>query len=266
MTDMLEEQELYSAPAILPVYIAWGSVGWVNDPDTVSLGTGTDDGRTLVKVTLKNGAPQGRPHADDGAFNGYQILAQLGAPMWTVPARGTRVQVSFPDGDIETPGNGAITFVAQASPTRRFGRQKTVLDFTGKDVVIVGKSVTMIEETNSSFVNVGVNGAKVVSSGSGFFVRDADLAVKVLDADGNLRTYITAGKDDISIVRASEPANPVVVSLTTTGVGMTGAYITAEFTTAMKLGRNASPATPVLLGLSGPAGAPSTCIWGAPTP
>lgn len=264
---MIDETELFEPDATaLPLVCTWATVGHPGDPDVVSLGADENDGVTLVKVTLKHGAPTGKPMADDGGFNGQRIVAQVGAPSWDTPARGARVVVMFPDGDIQTPGNGVIVFRAGTSPTRRFGRRKTVMDFTGKDVVIIGKSVTLIDDTAKHFVNVGVNGAKLASSGSGFFVKNTDLSAKVLDADGNVLNYLVANSDDISLVRSVEPSNPTTLALTSQGVEMGGQFISCDFITAMKLGKNASPASPVLLGPSGPAGAPSTCIWGAIAP
>lgn len=262
---MLDEHELHdSDPAEALTYCEEGTVGHPGDPDVVDLGSGENEGITLVKVTLRKGHPQGKPAADDGGFNGYQITARLMAPNWDTPRRGARVIVVIPGGDIETPGNPVILGQPITSPTRRFGRQKTILDYSGKDVVIIGKSVTLIDDTNKAFVTVTASGARLVSHGSGFFVKEGEFAAKVLDEDGNLLTYLAASESDISLVRAAEPANPVTLSLTSQGVEMMGKFVTIDFINAIKFGAAASPATPVVLGVTGQSGVGSTRMWGTP--
>ncbi|WP_438029027.1 hypothetical protein [Sorangium sp. So ce233] len=260
---MINEHDLHDVdPAEALTSCEEGTVGHPGDPDVVDLGESGDV--ALVKVTLRKGHPQGKPTADDGGFNGYQITARVAATIWNVPLRGARVILAIPGGDIQTPGSPVIIAEVGARPVRRFGRKKTVLDYSGKDVVIVAKSITLIDDSNQHFVSVSSNGARVVSAGSGFFVKGTDLAAKVLDEDGNLLTYLAASASDIALVRAAEPANPVTFALTSQGVEMMGKFVTIDFIDAIKFGAAASPATPVVVGPSGQTGIGSTRMWGTP--
>lgn len=253
-----------------PPSLLEGTVGWPGSPEVVELGTESGDGMSMVRVTLFDGAPQGTPKSDDGLANGRQISARPMGPGWRTPKRGERVLVAFPGNDHATPGNAVILGIIGASPSARFGRKKTVLDFGDDDVVITGKSVSLVVEDPDGphrFV-VSVSrkgGAQVIADGSGLFAKDGEVNVKAVDNSGNLKTALVLAQDEVSL---SENATGKASSLTLSGGNMTlvGTFVSVAFSTALGLGRNASPATPVTLGPVGSTAAGSLCIWGAMSP
>jgi len=247
-----------------------GTVGWPGSPEVVELGTESGDGVSMVRVTLFDGATQGTPMSDDGLANGRQIFARPMGPLWRTPKRGERVLVAFPGNDHQTPGRAVILGMIGGSPPTRFGRQKTVLDFGTDDVVITGKSVSLVAEVADGphryVVSVsGKGGAQVIADGSGFFAKDGEVNIKAVDDSGNLKTSLVLSQDEVSL---SENATGVASSVTLKGgnATLTGQFISVAFSTALALGRGASPATPVCLGPIGSTAIGSTCIWGAMAP
>lgn len=253
-----------------PPALLEGTVGWPGSPEVVELGTEAGDGMTMVRVTLFDGHPEGAPKADDGLANGRQIFARPMGPGWRTPKRGERVLIAFPGGDHATPGNAVVLGIIGASPSTRFGRRKTVLDFGEDDVVITGRSVSLVAEVADGphryVVSVsGQGGAQVIADGSGLFAKDGEVNLKTVDANGNLKTALVLAQDEVSL---SENATGVVSSVTLSGgnATVTGQFISIAFSTALGLGRSASPATPVTLGPVGSAAVGSLCIWGAMNP
>lgn len=277
---MLNDEELLRNEPDDRVTLAWGTVGWPGDPDPVyGLGKDVSDGVTLVKVTLSNGAPGGAPEADDGGANGRPVLVQPSGPGWRIPPRGTRVMVGFAEGDIRTQGNGLILGEVGVSPAARFGRKKVVLDFGADvDVVITGKSVTLLADGNPEGENdkqkrhlvsvSGDGGAQIASGGSGFFAMGTDTKgaavgeaqVKAIDKDGNLKSSLVLSQTAAGLMCAADMTKPVAVTMDKGNMTLTCTDLAAQATGSVMIGATASPATPAG---SAPPGPPSPALASA---
>lgn len=267
------ENELFrDEPPQLFRYAEEGTVGWADDDDSVSHGNDETDGHTLVKVTLFDGHPDLEPLAKDGSANGHQILCRVCGPFWSTPARGTRVVILFPGGRMAR-ANGVIVGELGPSPARRFGRNKSVASFAGKDVVIAARSVALVAEAEDEggtmhryVVSVsGQGGAQMVADGSGVFVKDGEIDLKALDDSGNLKTSLMLNGSEVSIMDSTS-GSTATLTLKGGNVTMLGQFVSIIPGTAMKIGKLASPATPLLLGPSGFSAVPSTFIWGSVSP
>ena len=255
------------------VHLAWGTVGWPGDADVLDgLGRDQDDGMTFVKVTLVDGAPVGQRQADDGGANGVQVRVHPAGPGWRIPPRGTRVMVGFAGGDIWTPGNGVILAEVGRSPARHFGRKKVILDYGDADVVITGRSVTLLCDGNPAgesdrqkrhVVSVSPEGgAQVASGGCGLFVQGKDAAgnviaeaqLKTVDKDGNLKSSLVLTQSAVGLADAADPMKPAALTLTGGNATITSTDLAVQATGSVMLGATASPATPAA---SVPPGPPS---------
>jgi hypothetical protein len=263
-----DEKELFegSDPEDHPHPFQEGTVGWSGSPEIAELGTESGDGMTLVRVTLFLGSPMGAPQSDDGCANGREVQARLLGPPWRVPKRGARVLLVFPGGDWRSPGNAVVLGEVGGTPSTRFGRTKTVLDYGADDVVITGASVSLVCEANNGdgttsrhVVSVsGDGGAQVVSDGSGLFAKTGEVDLKVLDDGGNLQSAVVMTQSEVSLFE-NAGSSPSTLTLTGGNVTMVGQFISLGAFTGVKLG--AVAALPVLIGAA-PPGAPSTFILG----
>ncbi len=269
-----DDNELFDAPPgeREPSDIQEGTVGWDGSPEVVELGTESGDGMTLVRVTLRHGHPTGKPTTDDGLFNGHQISARASGPLWDTPTRGTRVIVAFPGGDWETPGNAVVICQVGASPARRFGRRKAVLDFGDKDVVIRGRSVALISEDTTTSTphrySVSVDpqgGAQVTADGSGLFSKGGEVQVKTVSTSGRVMSSLNLLQGECSLMETSGVTQASVV-LSGGNATTSGGFMTFLPGNTFQVGRTASPATPALVGPTAIAGIPSTFIFFAVAP
>lgn len=89
--------------------IELGQVGWA-DGSTVDLGDSTNDGNTLVHVTLFAGRDASKP-LDQTQAQGQEILCQLSSQL-QLPPKGARVTVAIPDHFGTVPGAAMIIGVA----------------------------------------------------------------------------------------------------------------------------------------------------------
>ena len=258
----------------LPSDIQEATVGWEGSPEVVELGTESGDGMTLVRVTLKLGHPVGAPQTEDGLFNGARYAVRPMGPIWRTPVRGERVIVLFPGGDWDTPGNGVLLGTVGASPSARFGRKKTVMDFGDSDVVITGKSVALVSESTAQGASepsryvVSVDprgGAQIVADGSGFFAKDGEVVVKTVSKGGDLMSSLNLLQGEASLMETSGTTQAGVV-LSGGDVAVSGGAMNFVPSTSFSVGLTASPATPALVGMSGVAGIPSTFIFFAVSP
>jgi hypothetical protein len=251
-----------------PSDIQEGTVGHEGSPEICILGSEAGDGMTFVRVTLRLGHPTGATKSSDGYFNGHRIEARVLGPLWRVPKRGARVLVVFPGGDWETPGNGVIVGEIGSTPSSRFGRKKTVLDFGTDDVIITGRSVALIAESDEARYTVSVDprgGAQVVADGSGLFAKDGEVVLKSVDDGGNLMSSLNLMQGEASLLETSGTTQAGVV-LSSGDVSVSGGFMSFTPGNAFTVGRTASPATPALVGMTGIAGIPSTFIYFAVTP
>jgi hypothetical protein len=246
-----------------------GTVGWSDHPDVCELGTAQDDGVCLVRVTLFKGAPAGKRMTPDGLANGYRVLVQPnGWPFWAIPPRGRTVYIAFPGGNITTIGSGVIIASPGPNPFKQFAEKAAKIELEGYDLVVKAGSVSIISEdaarTKRHMVSVSTEGGVQAadSTGSGAFVSNGEVVLKSIDSGGHLLGMVAVTPDETNVV--TKDGAGIVFSKG--DVSLLGGMISVAFTTALGLGKNASPATPVLLGVTGLAGVGSTCIWGAPTP
>lgn len=263
-----ERERLRDDAPDLRRYVEEGTVGWADDKDSTSHGNDFKDGNTLLKVTLFEGHPDGEPTTADGKANGHRILARVSGPVWQTPARGSRVVVVFPGGKINTPGNGVIVAFPGPSPSSRFGRDKMVLGDRTKDVVVVGRSVSL-EATSQdqdgtshySAVSVAPQGTQVLYDGSGLQILKSQIALKSIGGDGTIKTSISLSENELTLLDST--ALPTSASVTLKGGNLTalGQFVTIAWGTSCKLGLFATPATPALGGSSGFAAVPSASLF-----
>jgi hypothetical protein len=253
-----------------------GTVGWPGSPEVTELGTESRDGVTLIRVTLARvGAPLGGPTADDGLANGYPILARPMGPGWRVPKRGERVVVLFPGGDWLTPGNAVILGTVGGSPSSKFGRKKTIQDYGDDDLVISAKTITLVVDRQDDggvdhrhMLSVSQQGGvQVVSDGSGLFVKDGEVNLKTLDDSGNLKQALILTQSESSLTDYSTPGSTASLMLTGGKFTVAASFITLVYGTAGSFGKVGltSPATPIVVGLTGQTGIGCTSLYGSPT-
>jgi hypothetical protein len=278
----INDQELFRPDPDPRLHLAWGTVGWVGDPDVLDgLGKDEDDGVTLIKVTLFDGAAPTKRASDEGGANGQQVRVQASGPGWRVPPKGTRVMVGFANGDVLSPGNGLILGEVGVNPAKRFGRKKVLLDFGDADVVITGKSVSLVCDSNPDgekdagkrhVVSVSPDGgAQVVSGGSGLFVMGTNKAgdalgevqIKAIDPNGNLKASLVLAQDSAGMFCSPTPATASGVNFKSGNATVTGMGCAIQ-TGSVSLGALASPATPVQVGPVAMSGVPSTAVFCAP--
>ena len=99
-------RDLFPPPQ--PPYILSGTVGWDGVEKAADIDTTSDDGVTLVRVTLHANSPAGSPTTASGAANGNPILCRLTWPLWVIPPIGMQCLVAFAHGQTMTSGAGVI--------------------------------------------------------------------------------------------------------------------------------------------------------------
>lgn len=131
-----------------------GSVGWEGESEFAYLGSGDNDGYTLVRVQLFEGRDHTQP-LNPSRAQGHKIICQISSGLYRVPKMDTRVYVAVPKGMDHVPGAPVIIAAVEKSPTTQFAKDRVVMDF-GDDVhvVIKGKSVS-IQDPEFRFVSVG---------------------------------------------------------------------------------------------------------------
>lgn len=165
--------------------LEWGTVGWDDDNEQTSFGAGTDDGMTLVKVTLYRGRRPGtgRP-LQPGLAAGLPVIAHVDARLFQALAAGARVIVGFPGGDIRTPGNGMILGVAAKSPTGGFDASTMMLQVPDGSTLNIGDAAAAFLAVASK-VQTALDALKVAAQGSGTWLTVANIA-------GSFATLYTA--------------------------------------------------------------------------
>jgi len=249
-------QEL-NPPQMLSMPIGHGTAGWTGDDVVEDM----DGDVTLIKVTLFMGHELDKPTSDEGFANGYQILVQPSFPLWFIPKKGQRCIIAFPEGDFKTPGNGIIIACPGPSPKRGFKKTQALMDFTGYNLTIQAKSISLIgndPDAGTSVMSVAKGKCQMQSGGSGFFVSDqGDVTMKSVGADGTLKSCVVLAQDSVSIVDA---AGMAAVKLKGGNLSLSGNQC-AIGCGSIGLGITASPAHPCLTGFTGAAGVPSTSVF-----
>jgi hypothetical protein len=263
-----ERERLRDDAPDLRRYVEEGTVGWADDKDSVSHGNDFADGNTLLKVTLFEGHPDGEPTTADGVANGHQILARVSGPVWHTPARGSRVVVLFPGGQMLKPGHGVVIAAPGPSPATRFGRDKVVLGDRTKDVTVIGRSVSLEAASQDqdgtkhySAVSVAPEGTQVLYDGSGLQMVGNQISIKSIGADGLIKTSISCSDTELTLMDSTTLPTTAAVTLKGGNLTAIGQFVTIAHGTAMKLGLFATPATPMLGGPTGVAAVPSASIF-----
>lgn len=236
-----------------------GTVGWLGDPVVEE----TSEAMTLIKITLFEGYPLGQPQSTEGFANGYQILARLSAPNFMIPQKGKQVVVAIPAGMSEVPGAAVVIAYPDESPNRQFKKESTVLDFGSEELIIKAKRITLFSEDGElrPSLTLGNGNIQMLSNGSGIVITsDAKVAMKSVDNDGALKTQVICTSDSIQLLDA---AGMSMLKLKDGNCSMSGKNISINFS-VIGLGQNASPATPVVVGLTGQTGVGSLTIFGSP--
>ena len=157
---------------------------------------------------------------------------------------------------------GVIVAMPGANPFKHFAETAAKIDLTGYDLVIKARSVTLISEDGEKRRMVSVSpegGAQVADeTGSGLFADGGEVQIKAIDADGNLKSAVACTQDALMLVEAKGAG----VKCKGGNVSISGNQCALNCG-AIGLGRNASPATPVLVGVTGIAGVGSTSIFGS---
>lgn len=210
-----------------------GTVGWDGDNDVVDIGTDTNDGRTLVKVTLFEGRDPFIP-SKPGVAAGRKIYCQVGWPNFQIPPRGYAVLVGFPDGNMEPQGAGCIIFTFGKSPTKRFAEDRVNLNYGDKHLVIEAASVT-ITDGKKNAITVGVPKGGDADVGLGFFTAQfsggqiGKAGVGFWGAsDGDAKAVLQLTPDQVSIVLKDAgqiSLKPLKTLISGTTVDLTGTVI-----------------------------------------
>lgn len=243
---IFEQEILPTTTAPLPV-VARGIVGWKDADEHADLGKSTtNDGHTLVRVTLHRGAPPVKK-TDEKAANGIQILCKVGGPFYWIPAKGTPVIVLFPDGDTTSPGSGVIACSDGPSPDIQFSKTGAKLDLGPNQTFhIKAKRITLSDYSNRYITLGDEPGIKFSSpDGTGGCIQN-----------GNIQWYAQSGGNVVSILElTSGYINILHNTSTSIGIHMNGTTITTIATTLWECGGM------VLLG-KGPHLVTNTALWG----
>lgn len=236
-----------------------GIVGWKDVNSHSAKGKESNDGHTLIRVTLNAGA-HSSTKTEDGTPIGYQVLCQPLGPLYWIPPKGTHVLVAFPDGDFEAPGAGYILGSTGGTPLIQFGKKSPKMDF-GPDQTLTIKAKQIVLSTyDDSHIAVGSSFGIMISNkeGSGFQMDGTKISLYSAFL-GEANSILSMDTDKVSLVLKNhgflniENSKAVVHSNGHTSIlgGM------------VFLGRpdSASPALPALIGLSGPAGIPSPSVF-----
>jgi hypothetical protein len=230
-----------------------GTVGW----DGIDPHFDTEDGITLVRVTLVRGRHPSTPLKSDAA-QGHQVLCRIGGGLFRIPKKGTAVMVGFPTAFAAHPGAGVIVCTTEASPDIQFSDTKAKLDLgPDTDVVIKGKSVT-ISDYDNRFLHVGPDGVMMQDeSGNGLLLSGGALVIFVADS-GDAKTVVQLTKSELSLLQKDTGFIKLTAGNATIfangSAGLLGASVS--------IGAGATAATPALTGA--PPGKPSTSVFVSP--
>lgn len=258
------------------------TVGWPGEVGSqhIELGDATNDGRTLLHVTLYRGSAPGAPLTPDGKANGFQILAQLLGPIWYIPPLGTQVLVAYPDGEAAAQGAAVIVGTMGPSPPHQFLNRSVVLDYSGMDVVIKGKSVSILSEDDDAanpskkvrhVISVsGPGGCQMMDdSGSVCSIGGENLGgvfqVRTASPSGNgmMACMLSVTQKQISLINGTSPLASTTLVVAPTTLSVQALDVALDATGCIKLGSTALPINGAAWGASAPS-VPSTRVFVAP--
>ena len=257
-----------------------GTIGWAGDTEVVDLGSSSNDGNTLVKVTLYDGADPGLssvpyvapaddspPDAPPPAYvaNGHQTLAAITLPHWLVPRFGTRVLVAVFPGE----GDGSAVIVAATgpSPLKQFSETTAKQDYSGYDLVIRAKSVCLRDDDGNFFALDPRAGVIIGDkTGSSIQLFNGDLMVRILDDQQNVKASLHMSKDELGAMQMSGPA-AAFIKLKNSDFSVTAINVSLGAFGITSLHSTATPASAVMVGPTlapGTASIGSRVVLGAP--
>jgi hypothetical protein len=231
-----------------------GTVGW----DDVDAHFDTEDGVTLVRVTLVRGRHPSTPLTPNVA-QGYQVLARIGGGLFRIPAKGTSVMVGFPTAFADHPAAGVIVCTTEVSPDIQFSETKAKFEVgADTDFVIKAKSVTITDYDNR-FLHVGPDGVMLQDEqGNGVVIKGGAIMIYVADS-GDAKTLIQMTPKELSLLQKDTG----LVKLTAGNVTILASGAAGVLAGNVSIGAQAGPATPALVGIS-PPGAPSKSVFISP--
>ena len=244
----LSDAELFARPDDIETTVCeLGTVGWDQEADTFDLGTAHNDGNTLIRVTLFKGHPTGKPMSDKGFANGRQILCRITLPMWFIPQRGLQCVVIFPGGLTGAPGAGILFACVGPSPLKQFAETTAKLDFTGYDLVIKARSITLRDDDNNLICVAPEGGARVQDrTGSGVVVHDGKVVLTTLSPKGATVAQLALTQDELSLTNGLGNCGGRWMS--SGDVSILGTGVNLTYTKALGLGMAPNPAMGVMLG------------------
>lgn len=255
-------QEIFGSPdEYQGTHIEFGTVGWDGEADVADIGDGSDseDGPTLIRVTLHQGHTPGEPTSPTGAANGYRILAQPLQPVLIVPTLGRRCVVGFPGGKVEAAGSAVILGYVGPTPAKQYGKTTATLDFTGYNLVIRAKSITLRDDADNIIATSPDGGITATDgTGSGLTIYNGVVMLKSVNG-GALRTFMALDAEVAQMVCVDGSG----AKFKSTDATVLGVNIAIAALGAIMLGKNASAATKVMVGPGpGTTAAGSASIFG----
>jgi hypothetical protein len=199
IAEAANEADLLGTPEEFdPQVLEMGTVGHEGAPSHYDIGTGTDDGNTLVAVTLARGRDRSKP-ITPGRAQGQQVWCQISDAVYRIPPPGTRVLVGFPSGMRQVNGAGVILATMSASPTIQFSATKAKLDYgPNTDLVIKARSIT-ISDYNNRFISLGPDGDIIVQAADGTGMKIQSGVFGAFVGGGSLKSVLELTANSINL-------------------------------------------------------------------
>jgi hypothetical protein len=242
-----------------------GTIGWEGESgDYFHLGTEENGGVTLVEVQLY----RGRDLADDAPRNpkraqGTKIMARLpgAGGFWVIPKKGLQCFVIFPGGYNDAPGMAVIIATPGQNPSIQFSPTRAVLD-VGPDIdfVIKARRLSFQTHTGHFIALTDEAGIQIVDkAGDGINIDDGSLTAFASGGGEDAQAVLSLTGDEANLMhKGGSFLSCQGANSTWSGTELSMAGASCAF------GTMPTPATPVLLGMTGMAGVASTCMKGSP--
>lgn len=249
-----------------------GVMGWKDDNTHFDVGTSSNGGRTLLKITLNRGKHITSGEPTQGGADGFQVLGQTMGPLHWIPPIGTPVLVCFPDGDIEAPGAAVIVGTLIASPPNQFGKNTAKFDFGPNQRLFLKAKEIVLSDYNNNFIQITENGV-IMNNSTGCGIQMSNLndpSSPTPTANPSIVMWTTDSGEGNNLLRMTKDGVQLNVK-TTAGqthidIGNGNFHVFAEQSTWINGGTNyigKAPlvGTPALVGLTGVSGVPSTSVF-----